>query len=115
MLPRGGPKARLVRPIKPPGMKKDQLSISRGRTNALSIHAARTNHAAASPTKDLATPTEKKSAIPSSARANAAALDTETNDKSVVVDRTTRTFRCDFSGGTAAIGLSALYGMTTHS
>src|SRR5262245_36591346 len=84
-------------------MKKDQLSISIERTNTLSMHAATTNHAAASPINDRATPITKNAPIPNSAKASAAAFDTDMKDKSVVVERTTRTFgEGRLRGGTGA-------------
>src|SRR5262245_58575480 len=98
-----GPKARSVRPISPPGMKKAQLSMSIVRTKALSQHAASMNHGADSPMKDLATPTEKKAAMPKSANATAVALETDMKDRSVVLDNTTRTCRFGLIGGSVTL------------
>src|SRR5205814_773016 len=72
-----GLKTRSVRPTSPPGTKNAQLSISIARTKALSAQATSTNHGAASPITDRATPITKNAAIPNSASARAVALETD--------------------------------------
>src|SRR5262245_58445888 len=69
--------------------------MSTARTNALSRQAISTNHGADSPTTDRATPTTKNAAMPNSASASAVAFETDMNDRSAVVDKTTRICRFD--------------------
>src|SRR5207247_4565404 len=105
-----GPKTRSVRPIRPPGMKKAQLSMSMARTNALSAQATTTNHGADSPTTDRATPITKKAAMPSSASATAVAFEIDMSDSNAVVDRTIRTCRFSvYDGPVDLIGECASY------
>jgi hypothetical protein len=85
--------------MRPPGMKKAQLSISINRTNGMRAHASKTNQGAESPTNERATPEIKKIAMPNSARVKAVAFDTDINDSSAVVDKTTRTCLPGFCGG----------------
>src|SRR5437762_13336694 len=98
-----GPKTRSVRPIRPPGMKKAQLSMSMARTNAVSAQATTTNHGADYPTTDRATPITKKAAMPSSASASAVAFEIDMNDSNLVVDRTMRTCRLSVTVGTVDV------------
>jgi hypothetical protein len=77
--------------------------MSMVRTKALTPHAASMNQGADSPMKDLATPTEKKAAMPNSANATAVARETDMKDRSVVLDNTTRTCRFGLRGGSVTL------------
>ena len=57
------------------------------------------NQGADSPINDRAMPAAKKAAIPNSASARAAALDTDMNDNNAVADKTTRTRLLGLEGG----------------
>jgi len=97
------PNASCNRPIVPPGMSTAQLSMSIARTKALTIAAATTQRTAASPSSGCVTPAMKNAATPSCAIANAAAFQTDRNDITMGVERTTRTRR-----GVLNLGVSGM-------
>src|SRR5262249_50261678 len=96
-----GLKTRSARPIKPPGMKKAQPSISTALASAPRTQAARINQGARLPTLARATPETKNAAITNSGSASATAFDTDMNDSNVAVEDMILTWRFGFIGGAA--------------